>query len=138
MEKTAFELIKALSSETRLKVMDSLSRGMEHPDEIAEELGITRQSVDKHLLLLYRLGIVGRSAIFPPDGRPRIVYHMSSAGKELLKDADELGKRHRKRLLSMYMSEKRVLDIGLAEGDLSEDVYLKKLSALRERYDLEQ
>ncbi len=137
MEKTAFRLIKALSSETRLKVMDSLSNGMEHPDEIAAELGITRQSVDKHLLLLHQLGIVERSAVFPPDGRPRIVYRLSSAGKELLNDVDELGKRHRARLRSMYASEKRVLDMGLAEGELSEEIYLRKLSALKERYGLE-
>ncbi len=134
MDRNAFELLKAFASETRMKVIDALSAGMEHPEEIARHLGIKRQSVDKHLLLLHNLGIVERSAVFPPEGRPRILYRLSRAGKDLINDFEEVAKRHGERLFSMYKSEKRVLDMALAEGELSEEIYLKKLGELRKRF----
>ncbi len=134
MDRKAFELLKALSSETRIKVIDALSGGLEHPEEIAERLGIKRQSVDKHLLILHELGIVERSAVFPPEGRPRIVYRLTGAGRELIRDFEEVSRKHRERLFSMYRSEKRVLDMALAEGELSEEAYLRKLGELKKRF----
>ena len=136
MDETVFRLIKALSSDTRMKIISCIMDGMDHPDDIAKHLGLKRQSVDKHLLLLYELRLLDRSAIFPPGGRPRIVYSMSEAGKGLLSDVEEVGKRYGERLNTMYRSEKRVLDMALAEGEISEDVYLKNISSLKEKYNI--
>ncbi len=134
MKEQAFRIAKSLSSKTRLEIIDALSQGMEHPEEVAVHLGIKRQSVDKHLMLLHNLGIVERSAVFPPEGRPKIVYSLTEEGKALLKDMDAVADRHTKRMKGRYLSEKRVLDATLAEGELSEDVYLRKLGALKRRY----
>ena len=136
MDSTAFKLIKALSSDTRMKIISCILEGMDHPDDIAKHLGLKRQSVDKHLLLLYDLRLLDRSAVFPPGRRPRIVYRMSDAGKGLLDDIEEVGKRYRERLNTMYRSEKRVLDMALADGEISEEVYLKNIASLKEKYDI--
>ena len=136
MDRKAFELLKALSSETRIRVIDELIKGREHPEEIARHLGIKRQSVDRHLLILHDMGIVERSAVFPPEGRPKIVYRLSGAGKSLIRDFEEVAKRHGQRLLEMYRSEKRVLDMALAESEISEEVYLEKLSSLKKKFGL--
>jgi len=76
MESRNIRILQALASSTRDQIVKCLREGIDHPDDIAKEIGIIRQGVDKHLLELHALGIVDREAVFPPDGRPKIVYKM--------------------------------------------------------------
>jgi len=137
MEKKTLEILKALSSKTRVAVIEEVKNGREHPEDIARALELKRQSVDKHLLLLNALGIVERDAIFPPEGRPRILYRLSDAGQALLEDADELAERHWKRMYLAYLAEKRILDHSLIEGEISEEIYLSRLESMKRRYRIE-
>ena len=134
MKEKTFEILNALSSKTRVAVIEELKKGREHPDDIARALGLKRQSVDKHLLLLNALGIVERDAIFPPEGRPRIFYRLSDAGQALLEDADELAERHWKRMYLGYLAEKRVLDHSIIEGEIGEEIYIDRLESMKRRY----
>jgi len=137
MEEKTLEILKALSSTTREAVIEELKKGREHPEDIARALKLKRQSVDKHLLLLNALGIVERDAVFPPEGRPRILYRLSDAGLALLDDTHKLAERHWKRMYLAYMAEKRVLDHSLIEEEIGEDIYLARLESMKRRYRIE-
>lgn len=134
MESRNIKILQALASSTRDQIVKCLREGIEHPDDIAKEIGIIRQGVDKHLLELHALGIVDREAIFPPDGRPKIVYKMSGMGLELYGAIDKLIEDFYLRLKGRYERLKEDLDKRLIEGEISESVYLKQLEKLKSRY----
>ncbi len=127
-------VLKALSSKTRLNIIQCLREGVNHPEDIAKKLGMTRQSIDKHLLELHALGLVERSAVFPPDGRPKIVYKMSAVGIELIDSLNELVKKYNVKIMERYEDELESLDVQLAHGDIGEEVYLKRLDELKKKY----
>src|SRR5436189_6164204 len=79
-----FELIHIAASETRRQILRLLQQGFDHPEDLAKKLKIRRTSVDKQLAELFEWGLVDRAAIFPPNGRPRIVYQVTQRGKDLL------------------------------------------------------
>src|SRR5205809_6951957 len=72
------------ASGTRRQSLRSLAEGFDHPEDLAQKLKIRRSSVDKQLAELFEWGLVDRAAIFPPNGRPRIVYQVTQRGKDLL------------------------------------------------------
>ena len=78
------ELIHIAASETRRQILRLLQQGFDHPEDLAKKLKIRRTSVDKQLAELFQWGLVDRAAIFPPNGRPRIVYQVTQRGKDLL------------------------------------------------------
>ena len=78
------ELIRIAGSETRRQILRLLQQGFDHPEDLAKKLKIRRTSVDKQLVELFAWGLVDRAAIFPPNGRPRIVYQVTQRGKDLL------------------------------------------------------
>src|SRR5437879_10695708 len=77
------ELIHIAASETRRQILRLLQQGFDHPEDLAKKLKIRRTSVDKQLAELFEWGLVDRAAIFPPNGRPRIVYQVTQRGKDL-------------------------------------------------------
>src|SRR5438445_95143 len=78
------ELVRIASSETRRQILRLLLQGFDHPEDLAKKMKIRRTSVDKQLAELFGWGLVDRAAIFPPNGRPRIVYQVTRRGKDLL------------------------------------------------------
>src|SRR2546425_11515883 len=74
------ELIRIVASATRLAILKLLQQGFDHPEDLAKKMKIRRQAVDKQLLELFDWGLVDRAAVFPPTGRPRIVYQMTRRG----------------------------------------------------------
>src|SRR3990172_2772923 len=80
----ALELVRIASSETRRQILRLLQQGFDHPEDLAKKLKIRRTSVDKQLVELFQWGLVDRAAIFPPTGRPRIVYQVTQRGRDLL------------------------------------------------------
>ncbi|MFW5946198.1 MAG: ArsR/SmtB family transcription factor [Candidatus Natronoplasma sp.] len=129
------ELIGIFSSDTRCKVLEMLGEGYDHPDELAEELELTRQAVDKHLVELHDWGVVERNAVFPHGGRPKIVYELTKEGKRLMNTLDKLAERYKETMLERAEEEIEHLDMKLAMGELSEKVYKKKVKEINNRWD---
>lgn len=115
--------------------MEMLREGYDHPDDLAEELELTRQAVDKHLILLHDRGMVERNAVFPPEGRPRIVYELTKSGKRLMNTLDKLAERYKGTMVERAENEIEELDMKLASGDLSEKIYKKKVKEVKDRWD---
>ncbi len=128
------EMIGIFSSETRCKILEMLGEGYDHPDELAEELGLTRQAVDKHLVELHDWGVVERNAVFPHEGRPKIVYELTKEGKKLMNTLDNLAERYKETMLERAEEEIEQLDMKLATGDLSEKIYRKKVKETKNRW----
>lgn len=95
---------------------------------------MTRQSVDKHLLALLEKGIVDRSAIFPPDGRPKVVYAVSPAGEALLDRVGEALAAYCQAKANEFRASLGGLDDNLATGRLDEEAYIKRRRALEKQY----
>jgi len=117
MKEFTKEMIGIFSSETRCKILEMLGEGYDHPDELAEELGLTRQAIDKHLVELHDWGIVERNAVFPHEGRPKIVYELTKAGKKLMNTLDNLSERYKETMLERAEEEIEQLDMKLATGN---------------------
>lgn len=128
-------LLQVIASPTRRGVLALLARGLDHPEDLARRLDLRRQSVDKQLQELYGWGIVDRSAIFPADGRPRIVYRISSRGEELVEEVDRLLLRYREGNVEDYRQRLGLLEEKRTNGDLDEEAYRKQRRSLEARYD---
>jgi len=132
------DLLSLFSSSTRCKIIDMLKEGYDHPDDLAEELEITRQAVDKHLLELHDWGLVERNAIFPPDGRPKIMYELTKECKKLTATLDKIADRYRESMIRRAENEIENYDIKLAEGDISERVYMKKVEETKKKWNYDE
>ncbi|MDP9890367.1 MULTISPECIES: ArsR/SmtB family transcription factor [Micrococcaceae] len=64
----------AVSDPTRAKVLLALAEGPGYPSELAESLGVSRQSMSNHLACLRGCGLV----VAVPDGR-RTRYELADA-----------------------------------------------------------
>lgn len=129
------DLLSLFSSSTRCKIIEMLREGYDHPDDIAEELGITRQAVDKHLIELHDWGLVERNAVFPPEGRPRIIYELTKECNRLTKTFDKIAEKYKETMIERAEEELEKWDIKLAEGEISEKVYKKKIKEIKRRWD---
>ena len=138
MAEKSTTIMSHLTSPSCNRILDCLNQGLEHPDEIARELDVVRQTVDWHLLKLSGLGIVDRVAESSLSGRPRIIYKLNPDGKELINAIDKLVSDHLQRMKRKYDSLQHDLDIKLARAEISEMVYVKRVRRLeKERQFLE-
>ncbi len=127
-------LLTILGSASRQRILDLLAKGVDHPEDLAERLELRRQSVDKQLLELYAYAFVDRSAIFPPTGRPRIVYRVSERGRELLERLGALMKEYLQGMEQDFQRGLSILEDKLAAGELDEKSYLQQREILGARY----
>lgn len=134
MKEFTKEMINIFSSDTRCEVLEMLGEGYDHPDELAEELKLTRQAIDKHLILLHEWGMVERNAVFPLDGRPKIIYELTKSGRKLMNTLDNIAERYKKTIIERVENEIENLDMKLASGELSEKVYKKKVKEIKDRW----
>ena len=130
----ALDLIRTAASEARAEVLRLLTQGFDHPSEIAKKLKVQRQSIDKHLAELFAWGLVDRSAVFPPNGRPRIVYQITQRGRELLDLLDRTAKAYLDSFRTDYQLELEALEAKLAAGEIAEEMYFKRRRDLEGRY----
>ena len=133
MQPKTFAILSVIGSKARNDVIECLNAGYTHPSEIAEKLKVTRQAVDKTIRGLYDLGILDRSAVFPPEGRPKIIYTINRAGRNLIRALEDAGENFGKDLDERLKEELGALDAALAEGRMGEDVYLRKRREAEER-----
>ncbi len=128
------ELVRIASSETRRQILRLLQQGFDHPDDLSKKLKIRRTSVDKQLLELFQWGFVDRAAIFPPNGRPRIVYQVTQRGKDLLDLLERVVKEYTATFRADYDRELESLEAKLASGEIAEELYFRKRKELEARY----
>ncbi len=128
------ELVRIAASETRRQILRLLQQGFDHPDDLSKKLKIRRTSVDKQLLELFQWGLVDRAAIFPPNGRPRIVYQVTQRGRDLLDLLERVVKEYAVAFRSDYDRELETLEAKLAAGEIAEEMYFKKRKELEARY----
>lgn len=122
------------SSETRRQILRLLQQGFDHPEDLAKKLKIRRTSVDKQLLELFEWGLVDRAAVFPPNGRPRIVYLVTQRGKDLLDLLERVVKEYTSSFRADHDRELESLETKLAAGEIAEEMYFKKRKELEARY----
>lgn len=132
----ALELVRIASSETRRQILKLLQRGFDHPEDLAKKLKIRRTSVDKQLIELFGWGLVDRAAIFPPNGRPRIVYQVTQRGKDLLDLLERVVKEYSASFRADFDRELESLEANLAAGEIAEEMYFKRRKELETRYAL--
>ncbi|MFW6141727.1 MAG: ArsR/SmtB family transcription factor [Candidatus Saliniplasma sp.] len=134
MKEFTEDLLKLFSSKTRCRIIDMLNSGYDHPDDIASDMDMTRQAVDKHLIELHDWGLVERNAIFPHDGRPKIIYELTRECKQLIKVFDRIADKYRNSMVNRAEKEMEQLDIKLVEGDIAEKIYEKKIKEIKNRW----
>lgn len=127
-------LLQVVASPSRQRILELLSKGVDHPEDLARRLKLRRQSVDKQLLELYGWGFVDRSAVFPADGRPKIVYHISERGSELLGEVATLLRVYEEGMLADYRQNLEFLEGKLAAAELDEEAFRSRRRALEARY----
>ncbi len=128
------ELVRIAASETRRQILVLLQQGFDHPEDLAKKLKIRRTSVDKQLLELFQWGFVDRAAVFPPNGRPRIVYQVTQRGRDLLELLERVVKEYTATFRADYDRELETLEAKLAAGEIAEEMYFKKRKELEARY----
>lgn len=130
------ELVRIASSETRRQILRLLQQGFDHPEDLAKKLKIRRTSVDKQLAELFSWGLVDRAAVFPPTGRPRIVYQVTQRGKDLLDLLERVVKEYTVGFRGDFQRELEGLEARLAAGEIAEEMYFKRRKELESRYSL--
>jgi predicted ArsR family transcriptional regulator len=130
------ELVRIASSETRRQILRLLQQGFDHPEDLAKKLKVRRTSVDKQLAELFAWGFVDRAAVFPPTGRPRIVYQVTQRGKNLLDHLERVVKEYSASFKADFERELDALEAKLAAGEIAEEMYFKRRKDLEARYAL--
>ncbi len=128
------ELVRIASSETRRQILRLLQQGFDHPEDLSKKLKIRRTSVDKQLLELFEWGLVDRAAVFPPNGRPRIVYQVTQRGRDLLDLLERVVKEYTSSFRADYERELEALEGKLAAGEIAEEMYFKRRKEVEARY----
>lgn len=128
------ELVWVASSETRRQILRLLQQGFDHPEDLAKKLKIRRTSVDKQLQELFAWGLVDRAAVFPPSGRPRIVFQATQRGKDLLDLLERVVKEYSATFRGDFDREMEALESKLATGEIAEEMYFKRRKELEARY----
>jgi predicted ArsR family transcriptional regulator len=128
------EIVRVCSSSTRLRILKLLQQGFDHPEDLAKKLKVRRQAVDKQITELFGWGLVDRSAVFPPTGRPRIVYQVTQRGKDLVDLLEKAAQDFRASFRGDYERELEDLDAKLAAGEVAQEMYFKKRGEIDARY----
>lgn len=128
------EIIRVCASSTRLQILKLLQQGFDHPEDLAKKLKVRRQAVDKQVLELFGWGLVDRSAVFPPTGRPRIVYQVTQRGKDLVDLLEKAAQDFRLSFRGDFERELEDLDAKLAAGEIAQEMYFKKRGEIESRY----
>lgn len=130
------ELIRIAASETRRQILRLLQQGFDHPEDLAKKLKIRRTSVDKQLVELFRWGLVDRAAVFPPTGRPRIVYQVTQRGKDLLDVLERVVREYTAAFRADFDRQLEGLEAQLASGEIAEEMYFKRRKEIEARYEI--
>lgn len=135
MDDEDLDLLQVVASPSRFRILNLLEKGVDHPEDLAGRLDLRRQSVDKQLLELHGWGFVDRSAVFPANGRPRIVYRVTELGRSLLDRLAKAASTYREEMVAEYQQRLASLEDKLAAGDLDEGAFRKRRREIESRFD---
>jgi DNA-binding transcriptional ArsR family regulator len=82
-EKTE-KLLKALGDRSRLQIMECIQGGISNPGKIARNLNRHRSTVEKHLRVLLKAGIVEKVPLITSQGHLSISYKITDNAAKLL------------------------------------------------------
>jgi ArsR family transcriptional regulator len=84
------ERLRVLGQPVRLRLIEQLTTGASTPQELSDTIGVSQQNVSKHLLVLYRSGIVSRR----PEGSNVIYSLVDESALKVLNETLGSVKRH--------------------------------------------
>jgi len=87
-EKTE-KLLKALGEKSRLQIIECIQKGTSNPGKIARSLDRHRATVEKHLRVLLRAGIVEKVPSLTSQGQLSINYKITENAAKLLAALEE-------------------------------------------------
>src|SRR3972149_10260978 len=120
------EGLRIATTPTRPQILKLLQQGFDHPEDLAKKMKVHRQAVDKQLTELFYWGLVDRSAVFPPTGRPRIVYRVTKRGGDLVALIERAAQDFRASFREDFERELEDLESKLAAGENAQGVYFQK------------
>jgi DNA-binding transcriptional ArsR family regulator len=82
-EKTE-RLLKALGDKSRLQIVECIQGGVSNPGKIARSLDRHRSTVEKHLRVLLRAGIVEKVPLLTNQGHLSISYRITENAAKLI------------------------------------------------------
>lgn len=82
-EKTE-RLLKALGDKSRLQIVECIQKGISNPGKIARSLDRHRSTVEKHLRVLLKAGIVKKVPMLTSQGHLSITYKITQNAAKLL------------------------------------------------------
>jgi predicted ArsR family transcriptional regulator len=134
IEKRAVAVMRAISSTSRLQVIELIGLGHDHPDDLASKMETTRQAIDKHLTMLSSVGLVERHAVFSPSGRARVAYRLTDGTRELIEEVGRKFGAHAARIQATCLEAREALDRDLAQGRLDRESHARKVADLKRQF----
>lgn len=104
------------------------------PDEIASELGMTRQAVDRSLKDLVRYGIATKTWKTGPR-RPKVEFRLSEMGTELYSNLEKLMQNYRRDGNSNVIQILRDLDLALIKKEISPERYMETKEEVKKQFE---
>lgn len=84
------DVFKAMGSGSRQKILGVMERGVVHPGRIARELGMPRSTVEKHLRVLMKAGVVEKVPVLDDEGHISVRYALNEVAHRLRDALQEL------------------------------------------------
>ncbi len=91
-EKTSM-LLKAFADAGRLQILGCIQRGVSNPGEISRELNRHRSTVEKHLRVLLKAGIVEKVPSLTESGQLSLRYRIRDNAKEFFNTITDAAKK---------------------------------------------
>lgn len=77
-------LLKALGDRSRLQILECIQGGIGNPGKMAHSLNRHRSTVEKHLRVLLKAGIVEKVPLLTKEGHLSIGYEITEEAAKLL------------------------------------------------------
>ncbi|MFB6193160.1 MAG: winged helix-turn-helix domain-containing protein [Candidatus Nanohaloarchaea archaeon] len=81
-----FKTVKALSSPTRIKILNQVLEKEYTPTSLSKEVGKSKSTVSSHLSKLESSGLIEKEA---EEGRKRVVYRPTEKGKAIVREKEK-------------------------------------------------
>ncbi len=135
MERPNLEVLAAIATGARDRVLSCLQRNIGHPEAIAAEIGLSRAAVDTHLAELVRYGVLERYPGPSQGNKPRTFYRLTPEGRKFLEDLEATVETHRRRLAAAHQAEVDELEAEFLGGKIDEEEFRKRRGRLKEKWD---
>lgn len=116
------DMVHTFTSQSKISVFSLLSSPVT-PDQISDELGITRQAVDKHLKEFQSHGMVRKMWLLSST-RPRLQYVATDLGRQFYRDIEQFVESYRSLGRMQLKEELKSLDLKFINGEISREEYI--------------